>query len=149
DPELGHERLERGEDRVVAAARAPAHLLVGAEVLRRQVPVAVALAQCGPSSCWEGTYDGPEFAVPPRSVTSVAWRGPTRAGRTASLIFCSSSRIFMACRPPPRLGSRSSTSCPRSPGLRRDCRSGHLPWRRSAAPRSSSGASRVHQRLGG
>ena len=34
DPELGHEALHRGEDRVVAAARAPAHLLVGLEVLR-------------------------------------------------------------------------------------------------------------------
>jgi hypothetical protein len=33
DAELGHEALHRGEDRVVAAARAPAHLLVGLEVL--------------------------------------------------------------------------------------------------------------------
>ena len=37
DPELGHERLRRREDRVVAAARAPADLLVGLEVLRRQL----------------------------------------------------------------------------------------------------------------
>ena len=35
-PELGHEPLHRREDRVVPAARAPAHLLVGLEVLRRQ-----------------------------------------------------------------------------------------------------------------
>ena len=37
-PELGHERLHRGEDRVVAAARAPADLLVGLEVLGRLRP---------------------------------------------------------------------------------------------------------------
>src|SRR5450432_4200159 len=33
-PELGQERLHRGEDRVVTAPGAPAHLLVGLEVLR-------------------------------------------------------------------------------------------------------------------
>ena len=36
EAELGHEALHRGEDGVVAAARAPADLLVGLEVLRRQ-----------------------------------------------------------------------------------------------------------------
>ena len=43
EAELGHERLDGVQDRVVAAARAPAHLLVGLEVLRRQLhdPVAV------------------------------------------------------------------------------------------------------------
>jgi hypothetical protein len=45
EAELGHEALDDVEDRVVAAARAPAHFLVGLEVLRRQLdePVAVAL----------------------------------------------------------------------------------------------------------
>ena len=37
DAELRHEGLQRGQDRVVAAAGAPAHLLVGLEVLRRQL----------------------------------------------------------------------------------------------------------------
>src|SRR5262249_888155 len=42
--ELRHEALDGGEDGVVAAARAPAHLLVGLEVLRRQrQPFAVAV----------------------------------------------------------------------------------------------------------
>ncbi|GBD46432.1 hypothetical protein HRbin41_01259 [bacterium HR41] len=36
--ELGQQRLDGGEDRVVAAARAPARLLVGSEVLFRQRP---------------------------------------------------------------------------------------------------------------
>ena len=35
-PQLGQELLDRGEDRVVAAARAPARLLVGGEVLLGQ-----------------------------------------------------------------------------------------------------------------
>src|SRR5205807_1726915 len=48
DPELGHELLDRREHGVVAAARAPAGLLVGLEVRlgqlgRRTVPVAVDL----------------------------------------------------------------------------------------------------------
>ena len=34
--ELGHEALDCGQDRVVAAARAPAHFLVGLEVLGLQ-----------------------------------------------------------------------------------------------------------------
>ena len=34
--EVGHHLLGLGEDRVVAAARAPAHLLVGHEVLAGQ-----------------------------------------------------------------------------------------------------------------
>ena len=46
DAELGHELLDRGEDRVVAAARAPADLLVGLQVLRRQRQLAVAVALC-------------------------------------------------------------------------------------------------------
>ena len=52
EAELGHERLDGGEDRVVAAARAPAHLLVGLEVLLRQLhePVAVAALAHRPSS---------------------------------------------------------------------------------------------------
>ena len=44
DAELGHELLDGGEDRVVAAARAPADLLVGLQVLRRQRQLAVAVA---------------------------------------------------------------------------------------------------------
>src|SRR6478672_9314040 len=40
DAELRHEALYRGEDRVVAAARAPANLLVGLEVLRGQLQLA-------------------------------------------------------------------------------------------------------------
>ena len=36
-PELGHEALDRGQDRVVTAAGAPAHLLVGLEVLGLQL----------------------------------------------------------------------------------------------------------------
>ena len=42
-PSSGMKRLDGGQDRVVAAARAPAHLLVGGEVLLRQrhVPVPV------------------------------------------------------------------------------------------------------------
>ena len=44
EPELGHEALDDVEDRVVPAARAPANLLIGLEVLGRQldeIPVAV------------------------------------------------------------------------------------------------------------
>ena len=37
EPELGHEALDHVQDRVVAAARAPAHLLVGLEVLRLEL----------------------------------------------------------------------------------------------------------------
>ena len=48
--ELGHELLHRGEDRVVAAARAPADLLVGLQVLRRQRQLAVAVALCHTSA---------------------------------------------------------------------------------------------------
>src|SRR5439155_20378463 len=48
EAELGHERLDGGEDGVVAAARTPAHLLVGLEVLRRErdaaLPVRVAVS---------------------------------------------------------------------------------------------------------
>jgi hypothetical protein len=40
NPELRHEALHRGEDRVVAAARAPADLLVGLELLRSQLQLA-------------------------------------------------------------------------------------------------------------
>ena len=43
-PELGHEALHGVQDRVVAAARAPAHLLVGLEVLRRQLQSSIAAA---------------------------------------------------------------------------------------------------------
>jgi hypothetical protein len=46
DAELGHELLDGGEDRIVAAARAPADLLVGLQVLRRQCQLAVAVAFC-------------------------------------------------------------------------------------------------------
>ena len=48
-PELRQERLDAGQDRVVAAARAPAHLLVGLEVLRGQLDEAVAGAHADPS----------------------------------------------------------------------------------------------------
>ena len=44
DAELGHELLDGGEDRVVAAARAPADFLVGLQVLRGQRQLAVAVA---------------------------------------------------------------------------------------------------------
>src|SRR5581483_2514370 len=51
DAELGHDALDGGEDRVVAAPRAPADLLVGLEVLRRQgeapaASVGLAVAGC-------------------------------------------------------------------------------------------------------
>ena len=41
DAELGHEGLHRREDRVVAAARAPAHFLVGLQILRGHLVVPV------------------------------------------------------------------------------------------------------------
>src|SRR4029079_6667265 len=50
DPQLGHERLHGSEDRVVAAARAPADLLVRLEVLHRQLAVSVALAHASTSA---------------------------------------------------------------------------------------------------
>src|SRR5436309_15682483 len=43
-PELRQELLHRREDRVVPAARTPAHFLVGREVLRGELTVAVAFA---------------------------------------------------------------------------------------------------------
>ena len=42
--ELGHEALHGGEDRVVTAAGAPAHLLVGLEVLGLEVEPGARLA---------------------------------------------------------------------------------------------------------
>ena len=48
EPELGHEALHDVEDRVVAAAGAPAHFLVGLEVLRGQLHEAVPVAITNP-----------------------------------------------------------------------------------------------------
>src|SRR5262249_58906875 len=124
----GQERWERGEERVVAAARAPAHLLVGAEVLRGPravaVPVAAVLAQYrGLSSCWDGTqFVGatsgtlpPEMAVlaPVASASTLSSGRPPSpsSGRRRNLL--SNSRSFMrppAPQPPPPPRPRAAGS---------------------------------------
>jgi hypothetical protein len=86
--ELRQEGLDAREDRVVAAARAPAHLLVGLEVLGRQLHEAVA-----------GAHGDPTIAA----IASSSSRAPS--GRPRTFVYETTST---------RNSARSSiASCPR------------------------------------
>ena len=86
--ELGEERLDAREDRVVAAARAPADLLVGLEVLRRQLDEAVPAVHAASAI----------VVIASSSSAALSGRPRTRLYETASTRNCA---------------RRSSASCPR------------------------------------
>src|SRR5205823_498729 len=78
DVQLGHQLLHRGQDGEVAAARAPAHFLVGDEVLLRQLHDGRAaaldgLAHADTSCCWPGRSLRARASM--ALFTSATWNG--------------------------------------------------------------------------
>ena len=86
DAQLRHEALHRGQDRVVAAARAPAHLLVGLEVLGRSAALGLRdqLERGRSASDTAGARPRPDgrgrSGWSRSSRASVAWRRCSSAG---------------------------------------------------------------------
>src|SRR5699024_5162662 len=95
-PELGQEALDRGEDRVVTAPGAPAHLLVGGEVL---AGLLLALRQCGDAG--DAADRGGDAQIDAHAMTSVrveemtSSRSPTLKGRPRTEVWdVTSTRYF-------------------------------------------------------
>ena len=117
ESELRHESLDDVQDRVVAAARAPADLLVGLEVLRGQLhEVSVAVAHCSSAESRSGRSRGRRRSSTWKRGSSVGCscvhqrhhRVREFGRRTAARAPC--------CSPPRRRGTRRGSASAAAPG---------------------------------